>query len=272
MPVSAARPNAAVTDDYQAPLLSDSYSAAPAGTLNSQQYRVVGNTCRALCEWAEPGIYVDGHRTGQTVLLCRQATCAEHWHGRATAAAAASVTPARRQELFDIKVAKAVRTRFLAETVPLWGIAQGPTQTDYFVHLLAARLYCATSYSGQKEICDLAGINRGDLTEWTSQPADLEVIGVARAMQQMAAGQLAQLLYGLLVRPFGGDENRSRAHPQTAIEEVAAELGRNYPLWDAEARVTLASKKHQAAAQAYLEAVREGKADGAQPVKPKFWQ
>ena len=52
------------------------------------------------------------------------------------------------------------------------------------------------------------------------------------------------------------------------MRETAARLEGNYDLWDAEARVELASKKHKPAAEAYLRLVKAG----GEAVKPLFWE
>ena len=267
---------AAPADDYQAPLLSDRYHTDGAdGILTRYQYTEIKSKADG-CEYVEVGVFVDGNRLGQTAKICRQPRCEKH--GKQTGAddgnVKTGVTAKRKQEIFNIKVAKATRARFLAVTVPQFGVEvkllatphEAGTLSEFFTLLVIARLYCKADWSAQKEICALAGLDAGTLD--THDQRDVGVIKTAEKLRDLTPAQREQLLYGLAVQPFGGDENRNTWHTQEAITEVTGQLSADYRLWDAEARLALAAKKHKPLAQEYLDQVMAG---AAEAVAPEFW-
>ena len=254
--------------DYEAPLLSDRYNTNGAeGVLTRYQYSEIQGRADG-CDYVEVGVFADGNRIGKTAKICRQPDCPKHGRSQSTdfTTAKTGVTPKRRQEIFDIKVAKAARHKFLAATIGKWNESEWAFNYDFLLHLIIAQMYHRTGWTGQKEICALAGIETNDLESYGGD--DRAVLKTAQKIAQLTSAQQAQLMYGLLVQPFGGDENRSNWHSQEVIEGVAGQLDGDYRLWDAEARLELASKKHKPVAQAYFDLVTAGDKETA---KPEFW-
>ncbi len=249
------------------------------GYLGSESAMVVGDIrggSKKKCRNAVRGIDIEPDNYGQTVQVCLKTTgCKIHWpdpkvssngnspQGKSSEAEAAEhleVHRARREEIWNAKVAEAVRIRVFKQAAEKFEkkFSIADAGTDLLPQLIA-RFWRMTS-SGDSN--NLNGVVKHLVAEWQEKSSKSDGIhmhdnrAAIEQIKKLERGMQYRILF-LLVHCHKGTIGHSNNYTsQTKVRELAAEFEIDYALTDAEVRLEFSAKKHKGVHQIYLDAVK----------------
>ncbi len=228
------------------------------------------------CDQAISGIDIEKDNYGQTVQVCLKTSgCEVHWseskisstttnsgEGRSTEAEAAErleAHRARREEIWNAKVAEAVRVRVFKHAAEKFGekFSIADVGTDLLPQLIA-QFWRMTSAGDSN---NLNGVVKHLVSEWQGETAKSE--GMYMGNMSTAIEQIRKLERGLqfrilflLVHAHKGTIGHSNNYmSQREVKELAAEFEIDYTLIDAQIRLEFSAKKHHEVHKTYLDAV-----------------
>lgn len=243
-------------------------SAATEGVLGRDQFELLPKKADR-CAHAEQAVVAEGEELGRLRWICRAADCPDHQgrapesyrfpqvpHSHSTAGNAEGQRQERKQELFDIKVAEAVRKRVLPAALATY---QAPLERPE-LNTIARVFFRRLPMAEQHTVGDVLGWAEEDARRYRHDEAALD--GWLTALSET---ELARLLVLCAVAHHGANPAGQQWVDQSAVEHLAQARGVNYLLLDAEVRAELCPKKYAGAHAAYLQTVREGRA-GEKPI------
>lgn len=229
------------------------------------------------CDNAVSGIDIEAENYGQTVKVClKSSRCKIHWPEAKAASTAKSLKAmseedqaaarleahrVRREEIWNAKVAEAVRIRVFKQAAEKFEKKFRVTDvgTDFLPQLIA-RFWSMTSSGDRNNLHDVVQYL---VNEWGTKPgssngkstsADWSAIEVQKKLERAMHFRLLFLLIHAHKGTIGyGNTYRS----QSDVKSLAAEFTVDYRLIDAEVRLELSSKKHKEVHEEYLAGVRE---------------
>ncbi len=257
--------------------------------LGSESAIVVGEirgASKKKCKNTVNGIDIEADNYGQIVQVCLKTTkCKIHWtdrtgpstvdsaSGKSSEAEAAAekleTHRARREEIWNAKVAEAVRVRVFKQAAEKFekDFSMSNVGIDTLPQLIA-RFWRMTS-SGDSN--NLSGVIKYLVSEWEGKTGKSDGVYIHDArssieyFKKMKRGDQVRILF-LLIHAHKGTIGYSNAYSsQTEVRELAAEFKVDYPLIDAEVRLELSGKKHQEVHEAYLDAVKAKSKDAKVP-------
>ena len=239
--------------------------AEDGGALSREQYQVIEKKS-GRCEHAEAAVFADGNQIGGVKWICRERACKDHLGrtreshahspGGASRPASSEARNQRKQELFDVKVDEIVRKRVMREAIKTFAWPLDRAHLNEAVKEFFRRL----PSSDQRTIREVFG--------WEEQGSGklrFDGEAVLRALGKLDDNGLAQFLMLCSFAHHGANPDGNRKADQSAVVQLSQARGVNHTLIDAEARAELCPKKYKAAHQAYVDAVKNGKA-GKKPV------
>jgi ParB family chromosome partitioning protein len=232
---------------------------AAEGTLALGAYQLLAKR-DDRCEHAVQAVYADGGDLGKVKWVCHEPSCKDHL-GRAREAYAPAANGAgpvgssddrhaRKQELFDIKVAELVRKRVMKEAMQTFAWPLERKQLDE----AAKEFFRRIPTDVQKTVCEVFG--------WQDELATRMRFSdetVLKELGKLDDNQLAQFLMLCSFAHYGANPYGGRAVDQGEVLKLGKACGVNHKLIDAEVRAELCPKKYQGAHLVYLEAVKAGK-------------
>jgi ParB family chromosome partitioning protein len=247
--------------------------------LGSESAIVVGDIrggTKRKCKNTVSGIDIEPENYGQTVQVCLKSTnCRIHWqtakaatNGRhadgksdeAKAAASLEAHRARREEIWNAKVADAVRVRVFKQAAEKFEKKFRITEigTDFLPQLIAR--FWRMMVSGDNN--NLNNIVKSLVAEWSGVPAKDNGIYLSDGpsgieyVKKLEREMQFRILF-LLVHCHKGAIGYSNSYSsQKEVKELATEFAIDYQMIDAEVRLEHSAKKHVTAHESYLEAVR----------------
>ena len=228
------------------------------------------------CKHAVSGIDIEGDSYGQTVQVClKTSRCKIHWPESKTTSTANSdkeksdadkatekleAHRARREEIWNAKVAEAVRVRVFKQAAEQFEEKFDITDvgTDFLPQLIA-RFWRMTASGDSNNlnavvkylVADWGGIaSKGDAIYMPDNRTAIETI------KKLERGLQFRILF-LLTHTHKGTIGYSNSYvSQSEVRELAAEFEANYALIDAEVRLEFCGKKLKEVHRIYLDAVR----------------
>jgi ParB family transcriptional regulator, chromosome partitioning protein len=237
------------------------------------------------CKYAISGIDIEPAEYGRTVQVCLKTSgCKIHWpnpkissngnssNGKSEEKEAADRLVAhrsRREEIWNAKVAEAVRVRVFKHAAEKFekkfSIAE--VGTDFLAQLIAR--FWRMSVLGDST--NLNNVVKYLIAEWegksvkSNEPYPLEGKNAVESFKKLERGILFRILF-LLIHGHKGTIGYSNSYTsQKEVRDLAAEFNVDYSLLDAEVRLDLCSKKHKQAHQIYLDAIRGKKKNAKVP-------
>lgn len=230
------------------------------------------------CSKSVSAIDIEPENYGRTVEVCLKTSgCKVHWPAakssskgkaadkksvEAEAAERLEFHRARREEIWNAKVAEDVRVRVFKQAAEKFEKKFRITDigTDLLPQLIAK--FWRMSASGDSN--NLNGVVKRLIGQWEGESKTKD--GPYIADSRTAIEQFKKLERGILVRILfllthghkGTISHGNNYASQKEVKELAAEFGVDYPLIDAEVRLECSAKKHKEAHQVYLDAVRKG--------------
>ena len=247
--------------------------------LGSESAKVVGDIrggSKKKCRNLVGGIDIEQDNFGQTVQVCLKATkCKIHWpemnvssNGNSQdekspeteAAERLEIHRARREEIWNAKVAEAVRLRVFKQAAEKFdkNFTIANAGTDLLPQLIA-RFWRMTA-SGDSN--NLNAIVKTLVAEWGGDSAKQHGVFLSdgRAGVEFAKKLKKEIQYRalfLLVHAHKGAIGYNNGYSsQKEVEDLATEFKIDYALIDAEVRLALCAKKHTQVHEKYLEGVR----------------
>jgi ParB family chromosome partitioning protein len=237
------------------------------------------------CKYAISGIDIESNNYGQTVQVCLKTSgCKTHWpdpkislngnspkekSSEEEAAERLEARRARREEIWNAKVAEAVRVRVFKQAAERFEKKFRITEvgTDFLPQLIAR--FWRMSVSGDSN--NLKNVVRYLVAEWEDKSAkENETNGpgnrtAIESPNKFEPGMLFRILF-LLTHGHKGTTGYNNSYAsQREVRELAAEFNVDYALIDAEVRLDSCAKKHNQAHEIYLRAIREKKEDAKVP-------
>ena len=237
------------------------------------------------CKKAIAGIDIETENYGKTVQVCLKTTgCKIHWpefltktNGNSapakneeeeTAARLASHR-ARREEIWNAKVAEAVRVRVLKLAAEKFEKRFRITDVGSdLVPQLVARFWRMTA-SGDSN--NLNGVVKKLVSEWESEADRKQGIDLTSSwnlievFKKLDRGFQFRILFLLIHCDKGSIGYGNNYASQKEVKALAAEFVVDYPLIDAEVRLEFSAKKHKESHQTYLDAVQTKDKDAMAP-------
>jgi ParB/RepB/Spo0J family partition protein len=222
------------------------------------------------CANAERGVWGVGASVGKTTWLCRNPECPDHAGAVRPSRGGAGATRdadadqkknARRQELFDIKVAEETRRRVFIECLKTYRYPLEFGQQQF----VAAAHFERIPTEHRKVLCSLMGWEHKDLTDFTDSKREKKLVKLIEAMDEH---DLAGFMVLMSFIHFGANSHGGHFVKQTEVERLAKEREVNYALIEAGVRLERSPKKYRPAHERYLRAV-EG---GEKAAKPKVYE
>lgn len=262
------------------PIVRSWYYSDGKDYLGSESATVVSGAKRGgsakICKKAVSGIDTEPDNYGQTVEVCLKSSgCKIHWpeskgssansgKEKSTEEEAAEQTEirrARREEIWNAKVAEAVRVRVFKQAAEKFEKEFSITDVGIdFLPQLIARFWRMTS-SGDSN--NLNGVVKYLLTQWEGKADKSDGIyihdgrsgieffkGMNRAVQ-------FRILFLLIHGHKGTIGHSNNYRSQKEVRELAGEFEVCYSRIDAETRLEFCTKKHKEVHQIYLDALRE---------------
>lgn len=229
--------------------------------LSTDQYQLLEKRADR-CGFAEQAILADGAEVGRVKWICREQACRDHF-GRVPDSRSRSVAGAgspsagpgertgRKQELFNIRVDEVVRKRVLKEALKTFAWPLERRHLDEAV----TKFFRRVPADDQRTICEVFG--------WDDEQAErlrFDDEAVRQRLSELGDDRLAQFLMLCSFAHYGANPQRHRQADQSTVVSLSEDRGVSYALIDAEVRLELCPKKYRAAHQAYLAAVRNGRA------------
>lgn len=237
------------------------------------------------CRKAVSGIDIEAESYGQTVQVClKSSQCKVHWPESKTtstvnsdkensdedkAAERLESHRARREEIWNTKVAEAVRVRVCKQAAEQFEKKFSITDvgTDFLPQLIA-RLWRMTAAGDSN---NLNGVVKYLVADWGGKPNKGDGIYMPdsrtaiETIKKLERGMQFRILF-LLTHGHKGTIGYGNSYAsQIEVRELAAEFDADYALIDAEARLEFCSKKHKEVHRIYLEAVRAKDMDAKVP-------
>jgi len=247
--------------------------------LGSESAKVVGDIrggSKKKCRNLISGIDIEQDNFGHTVQVCLKETkCKIHWpelkvtsNGNSPvekspeteAAERLETHRARREEIWNAKVAEAVRLRVLKQAAEKFdkNFTIANVGTDLLPQLIAR--FWRMTVSGDSN--NLNAIVKTLVAEWGGDPAKQHGIFLSdgRASVEFVKKLKKEIQYRalfLLVHCHKGGIGYNNGYSsQMEVRDLAAEFKIDYALIDAEVRLALCAKKHTQVHEKYLEDVR----------------
>jgi ParB/RepB/Spo0J family partition protein len=281
-------------DEKPAPVLAPYYNYTPdpdapadLELLLREKFTPI-SSAKDKCVNAERGVWGAGASVGKTSWFCRKPECPDHaaairssHNGGSSSGGYHTVSAverkkknARKQEIFDIKVAEETRRRVFPEV--LKDFDEPLSLKDRQFHAIAFLERIPTEHV--KVICQVMRWEYKDLLV----ASDKRFKKLASLIEALDESDLARFTMLMSFIHFGtssyfnADRYAERLVKQDDVEALAAEHGVNYALIDAQVRLDLSSKKYRLAHERYLEAIKAGESatkpkvyEGALPAKAK---
>jgi ParB/RepB/Spo0J family partition protein len=250
--------------------------------LGSQSAAVISGARRGEerkpCKKAVSAIDIEADNYGKTLQVCLRSTeCKIHWTEFTASSNGNSVNGssqedldaanleskrARREEIWNAKVAEVVRVRVFKEAAEGFEKRFNITSVGVeFIPQLIAKFWRMTS-SGDSN--NLKSVIKTLLAEWLGDNSDFYVSESRSGIEKIKTLKLGiqfRTLF-LLIHGHKGTHGYSNGYSsQGEVRQLAKEFKVDYALIDAEVRLELSAKKHHEAHTAYLEAVQAGKKD-----------
>jgi ParB family transcriptional regulator, chromosome partitioning protein len=228
------------------------------------------------CEHTVSGIDIEPENYGKIVQVCLKASgCKVHWskstsssttdshkEGSAEDQAAERLEAhrGRREEIWNAKVAEAVRVRVFKQAAEKFEKKFRITDvgTDFLAQLVAR--FWGMTRSGDSN--NLHGVVKRLVGEWDGKPDNRNGIYMTdgRAaideLMKIERGMQFRILFLLIHVHKGTIGHGNNYRSQKAVKELAAEFEIDYDLIDAEVRLEFCAKKHKESHEIYLDAVR----------------
>lgn len=240
-------------------LISPFYERQEEGSdvLRRDEYQLLARKADR-CAKAEPAVVVNGKDIGQEQWICRNDTCPDH-RGRFAASptqATNSYAPSpaqrqqRRQELFDVKVAEAVRQQVMRQALHAfaWPLARADWND------IAKEFFRRIPPEHQRTI--------GLVLGWQPEEDSRFLYDERALLEKLATcsdDELAQFLRLCSFAHYGANKEMRSAVNQQDVLRLSEACGVHYALIDATVRAEFCPKKYKAAHQVYLTAIQEGK-------------
>lgn len=237
------------------------------------------------CKKAISGIDIETENYGKTVQVCLKTTgCKIHWPEFRTKTNGNSAPAkneeqesaerleshrARREEIWNAKVAEAVRVRVLKLAAEKF--EKKFRINDVWADLvpqLISRFWRMTA-SGDSN--NLSGVVKKLISEWESEADQKQGIDLANSwnlielFKKLDRGFQFRILFLLIHCDKGTIGYGNNYASQKEVKELAAEFVVDYSLIDAEVRLEFSAKKHKESHQTYLDAVRKKDKDATAP-------
>ncbi|MBK9214634.1 MAG: ParB/RepB/Spo0J family partition protein [Chloracidobacterium sp.] len=237
------------------------------------------------CNHSVSGIDIELENYGQIVQLCLKTSgCKVHWAKSTNSSTANSnkegsaedhaaerleAHRGRREEIWNAKVAEAVRVRVFKQAAEKFEKKFRITDvgTDFFPQLIA-RFWGMT---GSGDSNNLNGVVKRLVGEWDAKPKSGSGIymtdgrAAIEQLKKVERGVQFRILFLLIHGHKGTIGYGNNYRSQKEVKELAAEFGIDYALLDAEVRLEFCSKKHKDSHETYLEAVRKKDKDAKAP-------
>lgn len=271
------------------PLVRSSRYSDGENYLGSESATVISGTKRGskpkTCARMISAIDIEPENYGQTVEVClKTSACKVHWPESKTSTSGRSDTSksaeqenterleshrARREEIWNAKVAEAVRIRVFKDAAESFEKKFRLTDvgTDLLPQLIA-KFWRMTS-SGDSN--NLNVIVKNLVGEWQVEPKNGNglFLGDSRSaveqIKKLERGAQFRILFLLIHGHKGTIFNGNNYSSQKEVRELAGEFSVNYPLLDAEVRLDLCAKKHNEVHEAYLKDVTDKTKDAKVP-------
>jgi ParB family transcriptional regulator, chromosome partitioning protein len=227
------------------------------------------------CKHAVSSIDIEPDNYGQIFQVCLKTTkCKVHWpeakgstHAGSTnksdeeiAAAKLEAHRSRREEIWNAKVAEAVRVRIFKQAAERFEQQFKITDVGIdFLPQLIARLWRMTS-SGDSN--NLNGVVKYLVAEWGGESKKGEGIYIhdmrtaIEEVKKLQRGLQYRILFLLIHGHKGTIGYGNNYSSQKEVRSLAAEFAVDYMLIDAEVRLEFCSKKHKEIHQTYLEGLK----------------
>lgn len=270
------------------PVVRSSRYADGKGYLGSESATVISGAKRGgsakTCKKIVSGVDIEPDNYGQTVQVCLKSTCCKiHWpedktssansaKGKSTEEEAAEQTEirrARREEIWNAKVAEATRVRVFKQAAEKF--EKKFSITDVGIDCLSqliARFWRMTS-SGDSN--NLNGVVKYLLAQWEGKADKSDGIyihdgrsgieffkGMHRALQ-------LRILFLLIHGHKGAIGHGNNYRSQKDVRELAGEFEVDYTLIDAEVRFEFCAQKYREVHQAFLDNIRAKSKDAKMP-------
>jgi ParB family chromosome partitioning protein len=214
------------------------------------------------CEHAEQAVVADGPEIGHVRWVCREKGCKDHLgrvrdsYARSSGGPVSHNAPSkdrnhRKQELFDIKVDEEARKRVMREAIKTFAWPLDREHLNEAIKEFFRRLPSDVQKTA------------GEVFGWSSQEAEklrLNSSAVPRVLADLDDDRLAQFLMLCSFAHYGANQYKNSRVDQSAVVGLSEQRNVNHALIDAEVRAELCPKKYKDTHQAYLEAVKSGKA------------
>ncbi|MBK9214674.1 MAG: ParB/RepB/Spo0J family partition protein [Chloracidobacterium sp.] len=229
------------------------------------------------CDQAIAGIDIEPENYGKIVQICLKTSgCKIHWRKSIASSTAESQTEAtaeaqaserleahrgRREEIWNAKVAEAVRVRVFKQAAEGFEKKFGITEVGTnFLPQLIARFWGMTA-SGDSN--NLHGVVKRLVGEWDAKPINGNGIympdrrAAIEELKKVERGMQFRILFLLIHGHKGTIGHGNNYRSQTEVKELAVEFGIDYALIDAEVRLEFCAKKHEDVHKSYLENVQK---------------
>jgi hypothetical protein len=225
------------------------------GVLGRDEYQLLARKVDR-CAFAEPAVVVNGRDTGQEQWICRDDACPDH-RGRFAASPTQSnyaPTPVqrqhRRQELFEVKVAEAVRQQVMRQALNsfAWPLARADWNE------IAKEFFRRIPSEHQRTIGLVLGWQQEEDSRFLYDEAALE-----ENLATYTNDELARFLRLCSFAHYGANKEMRHAIDQSAVVALSQTCQVNHTLIDATVRTEFSPKKYKAVHQVYLTAVQDEK-------------
>jgi len=237
------------------------------------------------CRNAVSGVDIEADNYGQTIQVClRTSKCKVHWPESKVSKQSGSTRGksdeeqaterlethrARREEIWNAKVAEAVRVRVFKQAAEAFEkkFSIADVGTD-FLPQLVARFWRMTSSGDSNNLNGVVKPLVAELEGVAGKSDGTSIQGVSSSTEyfkKMKRGDQFRTLF-LLIHCHKGMVGHSNTYTsQNDVKELASEFKVDYDLIDAEVRLEFSSKKHNEVHRAYLDAVRGKNGDAKVP-------
>jgi ParB family transcriptional regulator, chromosome partitioning protein len=249
--------------------------------LGTESALVISGTKRASkekqCNKTIAGIDIEADNHGQTVQVCLRTTrCKVHWpesksssaesagDGKsvdAEVAARLESHRARREEIWNAKIAEAVRIRVFKQAAEKF--EKKFRITDVGIDLLSQLVAKFWRMSASGDSTNLQGVVEYLVSAWASEQGeriDMHMSDFRTTVEQMKKlnrGMQFRILFLLIYSHKGTIGHNNYYSSQKEVKELAGEFGIDYVNADAEVRLELCAKKHKDVHEGYVAALRE---------------
>lgn len=259
------------------------------GYLGTESATVISGAKRGgnakSCKNAVSAIDIEADNYGRTVQVCLKSNgCKIHWReSRAESAANSSKEKsseeeavarleahrARREEIWNAKVAEAVRVRVFKQAAESFEkkFSIADVGTDLLPQLIA-RFWRMTA-SGDSN--NLNRVVRYLVAEWEGKSSRSDGIYIQDSrsaieyIKKLERNMQFRILFLLIHGHKGTIGHGNNYASQQEVRDLAAEFEIDYALIDAEIRLEFSAKKHKEVHQSYLEAVKAKSKDSKVP-------